>query len=73
MTNDFFIRRATIKDAKAIHMVLLAAFEEFRYYYSPEAFKDAVMSEERAKDRIREMNIYVAINKKCKIVGTIGW
>ena len=73
MLKDFTIRLATIKDVKAVHEVLLAAFEEYRSYYSPEGFADTILSEERAKDRIKETNVYVAVNQHGKIIGTIGW
>ncbi len=73
MPKDFIIRLATIKDAKAIHEVLLAAFEEYRSYYSPEGFTDTVLSEEKAKVRIKETKVYVAIDQHGKIIGTIGW
>ncbi|MFX0033062.1 MAG: GNAT family N-acetyltransferase [Candidatus Hodarchaeota archaeon] len=73
MSNKFFIRRAKIDDAKAIHKVLLAAFEEFSHYYSPEGFNDTVISEETAKDRIKEMNVYIAANENGELIGTISW
>ncbi|MGB5912752.1 MAG: GNAT family N-acetyltransferase [Promethearchaeia archaeon] len=73
MLKDFTIRLATIKDAKAVHEVLLAAFEAYRSFYSPEGFADTVLSEERAKDRIKETNVYVAVDQYGKIIGTIGW
>ncbi len=73
MPKDFTIRLATIKDAKAVHEVLLAAFGEYRSFYSPEGFADTVLSEEKAKDRIKETKVYVAVNQHGKIIGTIGW
>ena len=73
MLMNFTIRLATIKDAKAVHKVLLAAFEEYRFYYSPEGFADTVLSEEKAKDRIKETKVYVAVDQSGKIIGTIGW
>ncbi|MFX0017819.1 MAG: GNAT family N-acetyltransferase [Promethearchaeota archaeon] len=73
MPKDFTIRLATIKDAKAVHEVLLAAFAEYTCFYSTEGFADTVLSEERAKDRIKEMKVYVAIDQHGKIIGTIGW
>ncbi|MFX1590544.1 MAG: GNAT family N-acetyltransferase, partial [Promethearchaeota archaeon] len=73
MPKDFTIRLATIKDAKAVHEVLLAAFAEYTCFYSAEGFADTVLSEERAKDRIKEMKVYVAIDQHGKIIGTIGW
>ena len=70
---DFSIRKAEFKDAKGIHEVILAAFEEFRYFYTPEGFADTVMSEEVALNRIQEMNLYVAVDLNGEIIGTIGW
>ena len=73
MPKDFTIRLETINDAKAVHEVLLAAFEEYRSFYSPEGFTDTVLSEEKAKDRIKETKVYVAVDHYGKIIGTIGW
>ncbi|MFX1455126.1 MAG: GNAT family N-acetyltransferase [Promethearchaeota archaeon] len=70
---DYSIRKSELKDAKGIHEVILAAFEEFRYFYSPEGFADTVMSEEVALNRIQEMNLFVAIDRNDEIIGTIGW
>ncbi|MFW9970297.1 MAG: GNAT family N-acetyltransferase [Candidatus Odinarchaeota archaeon] len=73
MKEDLIIRKALNYDAKGIHEVLLAAFEEFRYFYTPEGFKDTVMSEEDVIERMKEMTIYVAIDDHQTIIGTIGW
>lgn len=70
---EYIVRKAEPKDAKGIHEVVLAAFEEFRYFYSPEGFTDTVMSEEIAAKRIDDMKIYIAINQNDEIIGTIGW
>ncbi|MFX1479663.1 MAG: GNAT family N-acetyltransferase [Promethearchaeota archaeon] len=64
---------AKYSDAKEIHKVILSAFEEFRDYYTPEGFADTVMSEDAVKERMKEMNIYVAVDHKGLIIGTIGW
>ncbi|MFX1480925.1 MAG: GNAT family N-acetyltransferase [Promethearchaeota archaeon] len=69
----YIIRKADKGDAKGIHEVILAAFEEYRYYYSPEGFADTVMSEEVAEERIKNMTIYIAIDRNGEIIGTIGW
>ncbi len=73
MTKDFTIRRATMRDAKAIYEVLFAAFEEYRDYYTPEAFADTVLSEEAAKTRLNKLKVFVAIDQEKKVIGTIGW
>jgi N-acetylglutamate synthase-like GNAT family acetyltransferase len=69
----YIIRKAEKSDAKGIHEVILAAFEEYRYYYSPEGFADTVMSEEVTEERIKNMVIYIAIDQNGEIIGTIGW
>jgi len=73
MKLDYIIRKAQPKDAKGIHEVLLAAFEEFRYFYSPEGFANTVMSEEVALERLRKMTLFVAVNENHEVVGTVGW
>ncbi|MBY8990972.1 MAG: GNAT family N-acetyltransferase [Candidatus Lokiarchaeota archaeon] len=69
----YLIRKAKPKDAKGIHEIFLAAFEEFRYFYSPEGFADTVMSEKAVVERIKNMSIYIAVDKNEEITGTIGW
>lgn len=73
MKGEYLIREAEVKDAKRIHEVILAAFEEFRYFYSPEGFADTVMSEKAVAKRIDKMTINVAVDQNNEIIGTIGW
>ena len=73
MNKNYLIRRAQPKDAKGIHKVILAAFEEFRDFYSEEGFTDTVMSENIALERMSDMIIYVAVDESDKIIGTVGW
>ena len=73
MDRDYSIRRAILNDAKGIYEVLLAAFEEYRQYYTPEGFGDTVMAEEVVRERMGKMILYVAVDQKKKIIGTIGW
>lgn len=73
MKNDFIIRKAKPDDANDIHKVLLAAFEEYRNYYTSEGFHDTVMSKEAVLKRMKEMTLYVATDERQKIIGTIGW
>ncbi|MFX1324793.1 MAG: GNAT family N-acetyltransferase [Promethearchaeota archaeon] len=70
---DYIIRKAEQEDAKGIHEVILVSFEEFREHYSPEGFTDTVMSENIALQRINEMTLFVAVDQKGIIIGTIGW
>ncbi|MFX1376061.1 MAG: GNAT family N-acetyltransferase [Promethearchaeota archaeon] len=69
----YIIRNAEKSNAKGIHEVLLAAFEEYRCYYSPEGFADTVLSEKAVLERIKNMRIYIAIDQNNEIIGTIGW
>lgn len=73
MYREYSIGRAQLKDAKGIHEVLLAAFEEFRYYYSLVGFADTVMSKEVAYERIKKMTLFVVVAQNHKIIGTVGW
>ncbi|MFX1308276.1 MAG: GNAT family N-acetyltransferase [Promethearchaeota archaeon] len=73
MKKDYEIRQAEFQDAKNIHKVLLAAFEEYRNHYTPEGFHDTVMSEVAVIERMKEMKLYVAIDQRKRIIGTIGW
>jgi N-acetylglutamate synthase-like GNAT family acetyltransferase len=73
MRKDFIIRKAIDNDANSIHKVLLAAFEEYRHYYTPEGFSDTVMSKRAVIERMKDMKLYVAIDQNKKVIGTIGW
>ena len=73
MKSYYEIRQADFHDAKSIHKAILAAFEEYRPYYTPEGFADTIMSEQVAIERMKEMTLYVAIDKNGTVIGTIGW
>lgn len=74
MQDDYTIHRASIHEIKLIQEVLLAAFEEYRDFYSPDAFADTILSnEETAKERLNQMKVYVAIEHGGKVIGTIEW
>ena len=73
MERESIVRQAKLEDAKEIYGVLLAAFEEFRHFYTSEGFNDTVLSEKAVIERMKEMKLYVAIDQTHKIIGTIGW
>ncbi|MFX0041654.1 MAG: GNAT family N-acetyltransferase [Candidatus Hodarchaeota archaeon] len=74
MKNKYSICRASFNDIQPIQEVLLAAFEEYREFYTPEAFTDTILSnDETAKERLKQMKVYVAIDYDGNIIGTIGW
>jgi GNAT superfamily N-acetyltransferase len=68
----FTIRRAGAADAEAICNCLRAAFEQYRDRYTPEAFADTVLSMETVHQRLREMAVFVAVDDRGEIVGTVG-
>jgi N-acetylglutamate synthase-like GNAT family acetyltransferase len=74
MHRDYKIRLATNLDIKEIQKILLLAFEEYRDFYTPEAFTDTILSDyETAKERLKQMKVYVAVDHNGNIIGTIGW
>lgn len=73
MDQGVIIRKASLNDAENIHKVLVKSFKKYKYFYSQEGYEDTVLSEKKAKERIIEMEIYVAEDNENKIIGTIGW
>jgi predicted N-acetyltransferase YhbS len=70
---NFAIKEANEEDAPNIHQLLLKAFKKYQDFYTKEGFEDTVLSGNKAKKRVRNMNVYVAIDNEGRIVGTIGW
>jgi len=70
---NFTIKKANEENAPYIHQLLMKAFKKYRDFYTKEGFEDTVLSGNRAKKRIRNMNVYVAIDNEGRIIGTIGW
>jgi len=64
------IRRASAADTTGILLCLGAAFQEFRFHYTPEAFADTVLSEATIGKRLREMTVLVA--EQGGVVGTVA-
>lgn len=71
MTPAIEIRSAEQSDAPAIAAVMLAAFEEYRPLYTPEAFAATTPTAERVEARMREGPVWVA-TKEGAIVGTVA-
>lgn len=69
---SFAIRQAGRGDAGAILNCLSSAFEVYRQEYTPDAFLDTVLTEERLEHRFGEMTILVAVAES-RIVGTIAY
>jgi len=60
-------------DAKGILQCLRSAFAPYRKMYTPEAFRDTVLSPGTIEQRLAEMRIFVATTPTGRIVGTIGY
>lgn len=68
----FFIRRATSADADGILHCLQTAFELYRDRYTPNGFRDTVLTAETIHQRLAAMGVLVAVTPTGEIVGTIG-
>jgi GNAT superfamily N-acetyltransferase len=68
------IRRATERDADGIRRCLGWAFESFRAAYPAEAFEDTVLAApDRVEARMSSSSLWVAVEERGEVVGTIGW
>jgi len=68
----FAIRRATIHDSAGILECLASAFAPFRASYTPGGFLDTVLSPDTVRQRLQDMNIFVAVRSDGCVIGTIG-
>jgi len=66
------LRRATPADAGGILRCLQAAFEPYRSCYTPDAFRDTVLTPVTIQLRLATMAVFVAATPAGEIVGTIG-
>jgi len=66
------VRRAKTNDVHGVLACLLAAFDEYRDQYTPDAFADTVPDVESVDDRIRNMWVYVAVSDSGEIIGTLA-
>jgi len=66
------VRRATTADADGILGCLQAAFEPYRGRYTPDAFRDTVLTPVTIQLRLATMAVFVAVTPAGEIVGTIG-
>ncbi len=68
----FSVRRAATADAGGILRCLHAAFEPYRDRYTPEGFRDTVLTPETVHHRLAAMAVFVAVTPAGEIAGTIG-
>jgi putative acetyltransferase len=66
------IRRAAPADADAILDCLRSAFEPYRASYTPDAYRDTVLTAETIHERLMSMSVLVAVTSDDSVVGTIG-
>ena len=64
-------RKATSEDSPGILACLREAFEEFRERYTPAGFLDTVLTPKTLAKRLETMNVFVAVNSREQVVGTI--
>lgn len=67
------IRQAQQNDVAGVMACLAMAFEPYRESYTPGAFRDTVLTVEKAERRFREMTVLVAEDDAERIVGTIAY
>ena len=67
------IRRANASDTGAILDCLRCAFEPYRGRYSPEGFRDTVLTPSTIHDRLASMAVLVANTPDGATVGTVAW
>jgi GNAT superfamily N-acetyltransferase len=65
------IRQAREADSGGIQRCLAAAFASYREQYTPAAFADTVLNDSAIRERMRTMDILVAVSAD-QIVGTVG-
>ena len=70
-TRKFQIRAAQLADALGIAACLSAAFAPYRDQYSPGAFADTVLDSDGVRQRMNEMQLFVAVSGEA-VIGTIG-
>ena len=66
------VRRASREDAESILACLREAFEPFRSQYTDGAFADTVLTAETIGQRFELMSVFVAIDEKEGLVGTVS-
>ena len=66
------VRRATPADAAGILACLAAAFEPYRDRYTPDAFRDTVLTPVTVQLRLASTAVFVAVTPEGEIAGTIG-
>jgi len=66
------VRPACADDVEEIVTCLRLAFEPFRSQYTEDAFRDTVPSTEAIRQRIADMNVYVAVASDKTVAGTLA-
>jgi GNAT superfamily N-acetyltransferase len=66
------IRKATAADADGILSCLRAAFEPYRETYTPDAYRNTVLTSDSIYERLASMSVLLAVTPEGTIVGTVA-
>jgi GNAT superfamily N-acetyltransferase len=66
------IRKATEDDIPRLLDCLQVVFAPYRDSYTPGAFLDTVLTETTARERLRAMAVFVAVDPSDTVVGTVA-
>jgi N-acetylglutamate synthase-like GNAT family acetyltransferase len=68
----FTIRKAQADDARGMLDCLKTAFEPYRTSYTPEGFRDTVLTPETIHTRLATMTAFVAADQSGRVIGTVA-
>ena len=70
--SSFTIRKAQAGDASGILDCLETAFEPYRTSYTPEGFRDTILTPETIHTRLGTMTAFVATDESGRVIGTVA-
>jgi ribosomal protein S18 acetylase RimI-like enzyme len=70
--SSFTIRKAHADDARGILDCLKTAFEPYRTSYTPEGFRDTILTPETIHTRLGTMTAFVATDGSGRVIGTVA-
>jgi predicted N-acetyltransferase YhbS len=74
--SSFTIRKAHPGDERGILDCLERAFEPYRTSYTPEGFRDTILTPETIHTRMATVTAFVATDESGRVIGTVageGW
>jgi predicted N-acetyltransferase YhbS len=70
--SSFTIRKAHAGDERGIMDCLETAFEPYRTSYTPEGFRDTILTPETIHTRMVTMTAFVATDESGRVIGTVA-